>query len=130
MNALEANPEFITSREVEGNGMAKTLDFSCRTPCLCRQDGICKHTQDYPRCQLQERASKFATSKGRASATHPPKSSSQQSRAGSAGSHQVLPSHHLQWSLGLLGTVLRQCCFHFYLSLEPAPSLFGTIHRV
>lgn len=63
---------------------AKTRDFSCRTPHLWRQDGICKPTRDYPRCQLQQRASNFATSKGRVSATCSPKTRSGNSSAGSA----------------------------------------------
>lgn len=69
---------------------AKTRDFSCRTPHLWRQDGICKHTRDYPRCQLQQRASNFATSKGRVSATCSPKIRSGNSSAGSAESLQGL----------------------------------------
>ena len=51
--------KFIVSSE-GGGEWAGTLDFSCRIPCLCRQDGICKRVRDYPRCQFQQRASKFA----------------------------------------------------------------------
>lgn len=79
-------------READEMEWARTLDFSCRTPCLQRQDGICKHTLDYPTCQLQQRASKFATRKGRVSATSSPKNRPGHCRAGSAESLQGLTS--------------------------------------
>lgn len=86
--------EFITSTERwKRMEWARTLDFSCRTPCLCRQDRICKHTLDYPRCQIQQRASKFAKSKGRVSATCSPKSRCRHSRARTAESLQGLTSY-------------------------------------
>lgn len=132
-SALESSSlSSLTSTERwKGVEWARTIDFACRTLCLCRQDGICKHTVDYPRCQLQQRAARFATSKGRVSATCSLKSRSGHSRAGSAGS---------LWGLtpcpSAVGAGAHWCSPKlwlppvFFLTLGPVLSLLDIIHRV
>lgn len=124
--------EFITSTERwKGMEWAKTLDFSCRTLCMCRQDGICKHTWDYPRCQLQQRASKFVTRKGRVSAACSPKSRSGHSGAGSAESLPGLTSCQsaVEFTAPCCGPKTELLPF-FSPTLDLVLNLLGTIHRV
>lgn len=121
--------EFITSTERwKRMEWARTLDFSCRTPCLCRQDGICKHTLDYPRCQIQQRASKFAKSKGRVSATCPPKSRCRHSRAGSAESLQGLTSYPSAVEFRAWCSPKTRLLLFFSPTPDPVLSLLGIIH--
>lgn len=82
---------------------------------------MCKHTLDYPRCRIRQRASKFAKSKGRMSATcpPPPPPPAEKQMQTFQGKECRKPPRldwlltHLQRSSGP-AAALRHRCFHFF----------------